>query len=437
MGMESPAGDTMRSGASHPLAAEDDPDRRAGGRLDWSIGKRIGLLVALTFAGIAALLVTVLAGGTLTALLLVSLIVAGMVSLAAIGLWLGIARPVRAMTRTMTALAAGDSSVEIPALGSRGEIGDMARAVLVFRASMTRADELAASQAEQGKISENRASAIETLAGAFDRAMTDSLNRVTDTAEELRRTAELMSSTAEQTSQNAATVTDISEEFTANARSVAATSEQLGASIAQISGQVMHSATVAAGAVQEVHATSGIMETLAEAAGEIGSVVELINQIAGQTNLLALNATIEAARAGEAGKGFAVVAGEVKNLATQTAKATEGITTQIEAIQERTEQAVKSIDQISTSIAELFDSSTDIAGAVDEQSDSTQEIAKNVKEVAEGANQVSGNMSDVSAAASKTGKASRDVVSAAQFLSDHAGQLRSEVEKFLNGVRAA
>ena len=437
MGMESPADDTMRSGASHPLAAEDGPDRPAGGRLDWSIGKRIGLLVALTFAGIAALLVTVLAGGTLTALLLVSLIVAGVVSLAAIGLWRGIARPVRAMTRTMAALADGDSSVEIPALGSRGEIGDMARAVLVFRESMTRAEELAASQAEEREIRENRASAIETLAGSFDRAMTDSLNRVTGTAEELRQAAELMSSTAEQTSRNATTVTDISEEFTANARSVAATSEQLGASIAQISEQVMHSATAAAAAVQKVHATSGIMQTLAEVAAEISGVVELINQIAGQTNLLALNATIEAARAGEAGKGFAVVAGEVKNLATQTAKATEGITTQIEAIQDRTEQAVKSIDQISTSIGELFDSSTDIAGAVDEQSDSTQEIAKNVKEVAEGANQVSGNMSEVSAAANKTGEASRDVVSAAQFLSDHADLLRAEVEKFLNGVRAA
>ncbi|MEE8445009.1 MAG: HAMP domain-containing methyl-accepting chemotaxis protein, partial [Alphaproteobacteria bacterium] len=261
-----------------------DMTRPAGAHLDWSIGKRIGLLVALTFAGIAALLVTVVAGGTPTALLLVSLVLGGVVSLAAIDLWRGIARPVRAMTRTMTALAAGDSSVEIPALGNRDEIGDMARAILVFQEGMTRADELAAAQAEQGEIREHRASAIETLAGSFDRAMADSLNRVTGTAEELRRTAELMSSTAEQTSRNAATVGDISKEFTANARSVAATSEQLGASIAEISEQVMHSATIAAGAVQKVHATSGIMGTLAEAAEEISGVVELINQIAGQTN---------------------------------------------------------------------------------------------------------------------------------------------------------
>jgi methyl-accepting chemotaxis protein len=372
----------------------------------------------------------------------ISLIVSAVLILLAVCLsgWMlarGISRPVTAMTEAMTRLASGDRDVEIPTAGGSNEIGSMARAVMVFRESMERADALAAEHAADREIRERRAAAIETLAESFGRAMETSLESVTGTADELRHTAETMASTAEATNDHATAVMAISEESSANARSVATASEQLSASITEIGGQVMHSATIAASAVQEIHETNETVVTLASAATEIGSVVELINQIAGQTNLLALNATIEAARAGDAGKGFAVVAGEVKNLASQTAKATEGITTQIEAIQNNTDHAVQAIEKIRSVIGDLFDSSTDIAGAVEEQGSATREIADNAQQVADGARDVSGNMSDVSAAAGKTDAASGNVLSAAQSLAKYSETLHREVEKFLTGVRAA
>ena len=372
----------------------------------------------------------------------ISLIVSAVSILLAVCLlgWMlarSISRPVTAMTEAMARLASGDRDIEIPAAAGNNEISSMARAVMVFRESMERADALAAEHAANQEVRERRAAAIETLAESFGHAMETSLESVTGTADELRHTAETMASTAEATNDHATAVTAISEESSVNARTVATASEQLSASIAEIGSQVMRSATIAANAVQEIHETNETVVTLASAATEIGSVVELINQIAGQTNLLALNATIEAARAGDAGKGFAVVAGEVKNLANQTAKATESITTQIEAIQSKTDHAVQAIEKIRAVIGELFDSSTDIAGAVEEQSSATQEIADNVQQVADGARDVSGNMSDVSTAASETDAASGDVLSAAQSLSKYSETLHREVEKFLTGVRAA
>ncbi len=348
-----------------------------------------------------------------------------------------ISRPVTAMTEAMARLASGDKDIEIPAAGGKDEIGSMAQAVMVFRDSMVRADELAEQHVADREIRERRSAAIEALALSFDRTMKTSIESVTGTASELRHTAQTMSSNAESTNDHATAVMAISEESSVNARAVATASEQLSASIAEIGSQVMHSATIAASAVQEIHETNDTVATLADAATEIGSVVELINQIAGQTNLLALNATIEAARAGDAGKGFAVVAGEVKNLATQTAKATENITVQIEAIQSRTDRAVRAIESIRGVIGELFDVSTDIAGAVEEQSAATHEISENVQQVADGARDVSGNMSDVSTAAGETDAASGNVLSAAQSLSEYAENLHREVEKFLSGVRAA
>ncbi len=371
-----------------------------------------------------------------------SLIISAAAILAAVCLlgWMlarSISRPVAAMTEAMARLASGDKDIELPAAEGSDEIGSMARAVMVFRESMEQADELAAVHATDREIRERRSAAIEALALSFDRAMNTSLKGVTDMANELRQTAESMSSNAEATNDHATAVTAISEESSVNARTVATASEQLSASIAEIGSQVMHSATIAASAVQEIHETSDTVTTLASAATEIGSIVALINDIAGQTNLLALNATIEAARAGEAGKGFAVVAGEVKNLASQTAKATESITAQIDAIQDKTGHAVQAIENIRGVIGELFDASTDIAGAVEEQSAATQEIADNVQQVADGARNVSGSMSDVSTAASETDAASGSVLSTAQSLSEHAETLHREVEKFLASVRAA
>jgi methyl-accepting chemotaxis protein len=197
----------------------------------------------------------------------------------------------------------------------------------------------------------------------------------------------------------------------------------------------MQSAKIAQSAVQEAEATNETVRGLADAASKIGEVVDLINDIAGQTNLLALNATIEAARAGEAGKGFAVVAQEVKNLANQTAKATEEISSQIGAVQEETTEAVTAIEKIRGIIGEVNDIATTISSAVEEQGVSTQEIARNVQQAATGTQDVNANIENVRKAAGETGVAANQVLNASQEMSRQAEGLRSEVDRFLKEIR--
>ncbi len=197
------------------------------------------------------------------------------------------------------------------------------------------------------------------------------------------------------------------------------------------------SARIASQAVEEAQSTDAKVQHLSEAASKIGDVVKLISDIAGQTNLLALNATIEAARAGEAGKGFAVVASEVKSLATQTARATEEISSQITSIQGETQTSVDSIKSIGKTIAEINEIATTIASAVEEQGAATQEIARNVQQAAAGTSDVSANIGGVTQAASQTGAAATQVLASAGALSKQAETLRHEVDGFLANIRAA
>jgi methyl-accepting chemotaxis protein len=216
---------------------------------------------------------------------------------------------------------------------------------------------------------------------------------------------------------------------------VATSAEQLNASIAEIGRQAEQSAEIAGRAVEQSRRTDETVRDLSEAAGRIGEVVDLINDIAGQTNLLALNATIEAARAGEAGKGFAVVANEVKNLASQTARATGEISAQIEAIQERTNGAVDDIRGIRDVIGEINDISMTIATAVQQQNASTREIARNVQEAAKGTGEVDANIEKLNQAAGDTGEAADQVMAATGSLVGKADELSREVENFLSGIR--
>jgi methyl-accepting chemotaxis protein len=218
---------------------------------------------------------------------------------------------------------------------------------------------------------------------------------------------------------------------------VAAASEELAQSIGEIGQQVSHAAGISRDAVRAADATTSTVESLAAAADRISEVVKLINDIASQTNLLALNATIEAARAGEAGKGFSVVASEVKGLANQTAKATEDIRTQIASMQGATGAAVAAIRDIGVRIGEINTASTAIASAVEEQGAATQQITQSTQQAADGTRGVSSNILGVHTGAAETNRAAEKVLTAADGLQRHADELRGEVNRFLDAIRAA
>ncbi|MDH5410352.1 MAG: methyl-accepting chemotaxis protein [Alphaproteobacteria bacterium] len=365
------------------------------------------------------------------------------VLLLAIGVLIALVRslvgqPLRLMSEAMARLAAGELSATIPGMDRNDEIGSMASAVQVFKSNAIDKERLEEEQADARHRSEQekRQSMLE-LADRFERSVKGVVDGVGSAATEMQATAQQMSATAEETSRQSSNVASASEQATSNVQMVAATAEELSASIAEIGRQVVQSARISQNAVSEADATNETVQGLAAAATKIGEVVNLINDIAGQTNLLALNATIEAARAGEAGKGFAVVAQEVKNLANQTAKATEEISAQIGAVQSETAGAVTAIERIRSIIGEVNDISTTISSAVEEQGVSTKEIARNVQEAARGTQDVNQNIENVSRAAGETGSAAGQVLTASQDMSRQAEGLRGEVDKFLHEIRTA
>jgi methyl-accepting chemotaxis protein len=335
----------------------------------------------------------------------------------------GILGPLMGMTTAMARLAAGDHAVEIPARGDADEIGDIARAVEVFKQNGIEAARSTAEQETERATKAQRTARIETLTRAFEAKAGELVGLVSTAATELQATAQSMTQTAGLTNQQATSVATAAEQASVNVQTVAVASEELASSIAEISRQVAQSARIAGKAKDDAARTNAVVHALAEGAQKIGEVVGLISNIAGQTNLLALNATIEAARAGDAGKGFAVVASEVKSLATQTAKATEDIARQIAQIQSATKDAVESIQGISTTIGEISEIAAAIAAAVEEQAAGTQEVNSNITGVSVGANE--------------TGAAASQVLAAAGELSRQAEQLHGEVGQYIAGVKAA
>ncbi|HLN24670.1 MAG TPA: HAMP domain-containing methyl-accepting chemotaxis protein, partial [Patescibacteria group bacterium] len=347
-----------------------------------------------------------------------------------------IIRPVVGMTDTMSKLASGDRTVAVPALNNRDEIGDMGRAVQVFKDTAIRMDALAAEQqrAKQEAEAEKRKAMI-GLADSFEASIKGIVQIVSASATELQSSAETLAATAEQTRNQATVVENAAEHASSNVATVASAATELTASIGEISRQVTQSAGVAISAVDEARRADDMVQGLAGAAQKIGDVVALINDIAAQTNLLALNATIEAARAGEAGKGFAVVAGEVKHLASQTARATEEISTQINAVQQASVQAVEVIRAMAQTIGHISEISGAIASAVEEQGAATMEISRNVQEASDGTQEVSRNIGGVTQASAETGAASTQVLGAARDLSVQAEHLRDDVDRFIAHIR--
>jgi methyl-accepting chemotaxis protein len=349
-----------------------------------------------------------------------------------------IVNPINAMTMAMRKIAQGDTSTPIPALERGDEVGAMAQSVQVFKDNMIEAERLRSEQeASKAGVDSERKLLLARLADEFERGVRSSLDGLAGAASDLQSTSKGMSSTASEASQQATSVAAVAEQASANVQTVAAATEELSSSVSEIGRQVTQSTEIAGQAVAEANRTNVTVQGLSAAAQKIGDVVKLISDIASQTNLLALNATIEAARAGEAGRGFAVVANEVKSLASQTAKATDEISSQVGAMQNATTEAVHAIESIGRTIGAINEITSAISIAVEQQGSATQEIARNVQEAALGTGQVSRNIAAVNDAAEKTGSASNGVLSSAEQLSKQAATLRSDVDRFLSNIRAA
>jgi methyl-accepting chemotaxis protein len=347
-----------------------------------------------------------------------------------------ISNPIDRIIAVMDRLAQDDTSVEVQGLDRKDEVGGIARSVQVFKQNALDKKRIEAEAADTQRLADARhREEMLRLAAEFEASVARVVEGVSNASQDMEGTAQAMSSLSDQVSGQASAVAAASEQAAANVQTVAAATEELSSSVGEIGRQVSESAVVARSAVEEANHTNAMMQGLSDAAGRIGEVIKLINTIAAQTNLLALNATIEAARAGDAGKGFAVVANEVKGLATQTARATNEIAEQINAVQAETDKAVAAIHNVGRTITRIDQISSAIASAVEQQSAATQEIARNIEEASRGTQEVSMNIGGVTAAAQEAGQSSASVLSAARRLSSESDALKDIVRDFLVTVR--
>ena len=345
--------------------------------------------------------------------LAVAAVTFGMALSLAAAMWVGVkglSRPIANLKTAMERLAAADLQVTVPETGRGDEIGQMARAVQVFKNNGIEVEKLRAHQAKtEERTTKQRKQDMELLATAFE-----------DTVGEIIQNVSSAADTA-----------------SSNVKSVAISAEEMASTVHEISLRVSESAKIAGGAATQAEHMNESVTKLSNAAKRIGDVIDVISTIAAQTNLLALNAAIEAARAGVAGRGFAVVAAEVKALAEQTTKATEEVSQQISSIQRATEESVSSIREITRTINRVSEISSTVAAAVEEQGAATRLIAVNVQQASEGTSTVASNISDVERGSNETGTASTEVLAAARSLSAQSQRLKSEVGTFLMTVRAA
>lgn len=348
-----------------------------------------------------------------------------------------IVRPLDSLGGVMGHLSHGDKSVAVPLVDKEDEIGDMARAVEIFKDSMIRTDQLEEQKRAADRVLLERAQCREDLTDTFGSHATRLLAEVHNAVAQVRETATALLALAEQTELQAQSVANSAEVATSNIQAVASATEQLSASGCEISRSVSNSAGITRNAVTGIEGLSTTMGALDNAAEKIGEIVTLIGEIAAQTNLLALNASIEAQRAGDAGRGFSVVANEVKALAGQTARATGEIADQVHAIQSTTRDAVAALKLVGTTIVQADEVVATIASAVVEQNAATESIVRNVSDSARGTLEVSGAIVKVSAAAEHTGHMAARMVEVTNSLAAEAQTMKVEVQQFLTSVRAA
>ncbi len=369
--------------------------------------------------------------------------IAGLAGLAIAGLvafWLGrgLVVPLKRTCEAMDELARGNLDVDIPYADRSNETGRIARSLQVFKDHLVETTRLRTEQEEMKTRSvEDRRAVMVRIADDFERSIGGVIRGTATAADELQNSASSMSTIAVGTTDQSAKVAAAAEQTASNVQTVAASAEELSSSIQEIARQVTQSSSIAQSAVGQAGRTEAMVGRLVEASQKIGEVMALIQTIAGQTNLLALNATIEAARAGEAGKGFAVVATEVKALSSQTAKATEEITSQIQAIRDATGSTVDAIREIGTTIGQMSEIAGSIAAAVEQQGAATNEIARSVQQAAQGAQGVMQNIAGVREASVQVDAAATLVLNAAARLTSQSEQLETETGKFLGNIRAA